>query len=538
MKNLIDAPEAFANAARTKAIARWPGRQEGSRLEPEAWPTLQPRFKLQKGETVFTIGSCFARNIERYLDRFGFKVPMLDFSVPEGELAESRPQAILNKYTPPAIFQELDRTHRLLDASPAERQKAFETLLLDVKDGVVDLELSSFLPVSRERALQRREEIFQIFRRVFDADVVTLTLGYIECWWDAERHAFCQNAPPITIYRKHKDRFFFKQMGYVEALEFIKKSIVLLGKVGRRNKRILLTTSPVPLNTTFTGQDVIIANTYSKSVLRAVCGRAYSEFPNVDYFPSYENVILTKQQYVWGEDLLHVTDQFVGNIVDRLMADYMTEAKVDDDDAAVRRASALLQMSKATEALDLLQKVNQGKEAQGAVGRRMEVLAAMASVANGDAAGLDVLRKEASTAGLTPDEALMAAKTLLAARCFDEAADVYQTCLENPAAGQAEQIECYLRLSRIRRRQRRLEEAAVYVEKAVAIAPKRATVVVEQIDLAAAMGRRERALELIKAAMTNSRIQKSKDLRQRLVELQQDLRSGAKRKPKVEASDA
>jgi hypothetical protein len=57
--------------------------------------------------------------------------------------------------------------------------------------------------------------------------------------------------------------------------------------------KFLVTVSPVPLTATASGQHVEVATTYSKSVLRAVCGLAYERFNNVDYFPSYE--IMTSQ---------------------------------------------------------------------------------------------------------------------------------------------------------------------------------------------------------------------------------------------------
>jgi hypothetical protein len=52
--------------------------------------------------------------------------------------------------------------------------------------------------------------------------------------------------------------------------------------------RFLLTVSPVPLTATASGEHVLSATTYSKSVLRAVAGQLFSERENVDYFPSYE----------------------------------------------------------------------------------------------------------------------------------------------------------------------------------------------------------------------------------------------------------
>jgi hypothetical protein len=46
----------------------------------------------------------------------------------------------------------------------------------------------------------------------------------------------------------------------------------------------------VPLTATASGQHVLSATSYSKSVLRAVAGQILADFRHVDYFPSYEIV--------------------------------------------------------------------------------------------------------------------------------------------------------------------------------------------------------------------------------------------------------
>ena len=51
---------------------------------------------------------------------------------------------------------------------------------------------------------------------------------------------------------------------------------------------ILLTVSPVPLVATASGDHVLVATQYSKSVLRAVAGDMARSHAQVDYFPSYE----------------------------------------------------------------------------------------------------------------------------------------------------------------------------------------------------------------------------------------------------------
>ena len=44
----------------------------------------------------------------------------------------------------------------------------------------------------------------------------------------------------------------------------------------------------MPLTATASDQHVLVATTYSKSVLRAVAGQLYADYDDLDYFPSYE----------------------------------------------------------------------------------------------------------------------------------------------------------------------------------------------------------------------------------------------------------
>ncbi len=52
------------------------------RLLTEAWPRINPSFQISSGATIFTIGSCFARNIEDHLKLLGYSVPTLDYRAP------------------------------------------------------------------------------------------------------------------------------------------------------------------------------------------------------------------------------------------------------------------------------------------------------------------------------------------------------------------------------------------------------------------------------------------------------------------------
>jgi len=318
--------EAIERSTRNRA-SRWPERGAPNRLEPECWPELNPGFNLVPGSTVFAIGSCFARSVELHLMGFGFDVPTRTFLEKNPGAEHLTGDDILNKYTPASIYQELLWTKRIRDRDGEVSDADIEPFLLALDNGnVVDLQRRSMSPfgVGREDALLQRRSLYELFEKVFDSDVVVITLGTIECWLDRATGQFVEFG---TYMRKHNDgnRFAFKRLTFQEAYEFTRKSIDLIDETGTKN--VLITASPVSLARTFTADDVIVANSYSKSVLRAVAGQIAEECPNVDYFPSYENVMLTKQNHVWANDLTHIEGEFVGRIMTRLCEKYISRSE-------------------------------------------------------------------------------------------------------------------------------------------------------------------------------------------------------------------
>src|SRR5262249_48174735 len=73
---------------------------------------------------------------------------------------------------------------------------------------------------------------------------------------------------------------------------------------------------------TFSPEDVVIANTYSKSLLRAVAQEWAARHKNVHYFPSYEIVQNSDRTLTWEEDLRHVKGEVVWHIMDLFLRNY------------------------------------------------------------------------------------------------------------------------------------------------------------------------------------------------------------------------
>ena len=305
-------------------IERWPNRKTANRLEPECWPALRPSFRFSRNDAIFAIGSCFARNIEAHLAMFGFNVPAVTFRKEHVGAAEILGPGSINRFTPPSIYQELSWTRAIMDRDDTVCMGDIEGFLYDLGDGkVVDLHFrgGAGFGVTPGEALTRRQLLHRLFRDAFTCDVIVITLGLIECWRDTERNHYVEFSPGL-----HRGRhpFVFEQLDYEKCRAFVQQSIDLINRDSR--KRILITTSPIPLNRTFTEDDVIVANTYSKSVLRAVSQVVANRNDGVDYFPSYESAMLTKRSEIWTDDLVHLEPAFIGRIMARV-----TEAYAGDE---------------------------------------------------------------------------------------------------------------------------------------------------------------------------------------------------------------
>lgn len=324
MAQRIPAEEVFANRRSWGPKTKWPKRGEGNRLDGYALLEPNPKFRLDSIAKIFTIGSCFARNIESHFHKMGFDVPTVRFSVPPSEHG-GRPSGILNKYTPASIYQELEWTLRAMGKEAGD--PVFdETLLVLNDDAAIDLELAGFVRVAPDRAHRRRIEVRDVFAHAFESDMIALTLGLAEAWWDNERQRYIQQVPSKDTIRMYPGRFAFELLSFEKAKDFTRQSIELLIKHGRPGAKIFLTTSPVPLGHTFANDDILITNTHAKSLLRAVCGELAPNYPQVAYFPSYESVMMSNSPEVWAEDQIHVQDAMVGRIVKLLVESYFDES--------------------------------------------------------------------------------------------------------------------------------------------------------------------------------------------------------------------
>ena len=74
---------------------------------------------------------------------------------------------------------------------------------------------------------------------------------------------------------------------------------------------------------TFSTMDIVVANSWAKSLLRAVSQEWAAVHSNVDYFPSYEVVQNSDRAAVWEDDLRHVRGDAVQHIMELFVQNYL-----------------------------------------------------------------------------------------------------------------------------------------------------------------------------------------------------------------------
>jgi hypothetical protein len=352
----LPAQDALRLAARNP-LRRYPEPGAGGeRLYPLAAPASNPSFEIGPQDTVFALGSCFARNIEGALAAEGFRVLSRDFDL--GEIGASIADAsnFFNKYTIDSMVNEL-RWALERDSFPGA---ALLYPLRDDDTAYRDLQLGSAkLEFPSADILAFRHRYLDAMAQVAQADVCVFTLGYVESWRDLELDIALNTAPPPNLCKRFPGRFAFEVLSYDDILSGLRQMYALLTKHRTKPLKMLLTVSPVPLLSTFRDMDVLVANSYSKAVQRAAIDAFVAETDGVDYFPSYEFVVLSDPASAWTErDFRHVNPALVSRIMSNVLTRYVpghVASGAMTRDALLGTTHLLLKAERYAEVLSLLE---------------------------------------------------------------------------------------------------------------------------------------------------------------------------------------
>jgi hypothetical protein len=291
-------------------------------------------------DRVVSAGSCFASNLVIWIEGAGLEYVRTErphprlAHLPENLGYRNFSAAYGNIYTPRQLVQLLSRA--LGTFTPAEDRWR-------VGDVVID----PFRPGLKYPARSERE--FEVLtaqhlaatRRAFaEATVFVFTLGLTEAWRSRIDGAVYPGAPGTIAGEFDVDRHEFHNFTVAEVTADLIEFVTTLRTINPK-VRILLTVSPVPLVATATGEHVLTASTYSKSVLRVAAREAAAQLSNVAYFPAYELVLGPQAPESYLEpDRRNVSSEGVAAVMEALLASSGLNAH--------RRAPASTRVSAAT----------------------------------------------------------------------------------------------------------------------------------------------------------------------------------------------
>ncbi len=348
---VISGRDAFASINK---FSRWPHPgKDGDRYLPHPTVNHKAGFAISPEDKLFTIGSCFARNVERALVALG--LPVLSSIVDGTEPGEN----ITNKYTTSSIVHDLRVAFDGADPY-ATINDINENSAINLTFGGMGASKAN----SRADIETQTDLYYETLRRLRETDVVVLTLGLVETWFDTKFGIYINLAPPPRLAKANPDRFQLHVLSYDDIRSDVLEILSTLRRECRPGVRFLVTVSPVPLAATFRNQDVLQANAYSKAVQRAAIETIVLENDDVTYFPSFEMVTLSAPEHAWvDDDYRHVRP----DTVDRIMR-FVVSQYVSPDSLAPSKA-VLFEMTKAKRWSDVVQTVEaycgkMGKQAQ------------------------------------------------------------------------------------------------------------------------------------------------------------------------------
>ena len=297
------------------------------RIVNEGVFTIQKEEVFAKDDRFYTIGSCFAEEVRKSLTKKEIEIfPKLNekqFSFANSQIDTLPHREHLNFYNTFSILQEIQNAIKpikpyqedvwTLDDTFFEKGKLFH---IPGKTVYQSPYRRMILSNDYDEYSYNNNLVSEAIREgIHSANVFVITLGLTEVFFNKQKLAI--NGFPGYLTKRSSRDVIFRNSSFTENLENLKKIRKHLKTINPQY-RIIVTVSPVPLQRTFTDQDIYVANMRSKSVLRAAADAFTEFFDDVTYLPTYEYVSSLGTK-AFKPDLRHIEEYAVDTIMEMFM---------------------------------------------------------------------------------------------------------------------------------------------------------------------------------------------------------------------------
>lgn len=230
---------------------------------------------LSENDSIVSGGSCFAQYI-------GQELTSRSFNYLRSNLSDDRIESfgLGNIYSIAQFKQWLEFSLGLREWDDA--------CLIEVDDQWFDLLLPHRNALSSQQELSEHRVAIkdEILSYLKEANILIFTIGLTETWKNLKGDIY-PTCPGTLIGEFDESQHKFHNCTFDEILADLEVVESLLADINSE-LRVVYTVSPVPLTATASDSHVLLATTYSKSVIRAALGQYCTHSKHASYFPSYE----------------------------------------------------------------------------------------------------------------------------------------------------------------------------------------------------------------------------------------------------------
>lgn len=259
-------------------------------------------LKLKSDSKMASIGTCFAEEFALYLK----ENPSVGIYL----------NAEQNVFNASANWGRVYTIKNLRQIVEYTLQENYPIFVEQTKKGFVDplREHSIGAFKSKDDASIAVKQHRELSKKVFfDADLIVITLGQNEAWYDTQLGVYWGAAPPLELRHNDPQRFVPTQFTHTSNkgdLDY------LVSQVKRFNSKIqiVFTISPVGAYATFFDQEIVTQSFAGKCNLRSVVSEFVGEHKDFTfYYPSFE-LVLCDNPSSFNADNRHVKRKKVKQI--------------------------------------------------------------------------------------------------------------------------------------------------------------------------------------------------------------------------------
>jgi len=291
------------------------------------WSEESQSSLFQKDDLIVSAGSCFASNLIPWIEKEGLEylrteeLPSQFKDLPENLGYRNFSAAYGNIYTARHLRQLYEQA--LGVRVPIEDRWHIDGMVIDpFRPGMAYPAESD-----AEFNLLKASHLRAVLAAFHKATVFVFTLGLTEAWQSKVDGSVFPACPGTIGGTFDEERHEFKNFSVEEITEDLTKFIELL-RESNPKVRFIITVSPVPLVATATKSHVLLASTYSKSVLRVVAEQVSHQIKDVVYFPAFEIITGPQAPFEYFEsDRRNVSEIGVAEVMGSLLKG-LTSSKI------------------------------------------------------------------------------------------------------------------------------------------------------------------------------------------------------------------